>query len=67
MLVHFQQFFVPSALDYPASRHHKDLVCRLNGAQPVRDDDARAARQQSVERSLDAELCQRIHRTGRFV
>ena len=56
-----------AAFDHPAAVDDEDLVGVANGAQPVSDDDGRAAAEQHPHGALDALLALRVHAAGGLV
>ena len=62
-----QQLVVPAALDDAAALQHQDLVGRLHGAQPLGDDEGRAALHELRQRLLDQVLRLRVHARGGVV
>ena len=51
-----QQFPVAALLDDPTGIHHEDAIHRLDGGQPVGDDQGRPARHRLGQRLLDVDL-----------
>ena len=54
-------------LDNTPGLHHANQVGPANGAQPVGNDDSRAANEQPLQRLLDQRLGHRVHAGGRFI
>ena len=62
-----EQFVMRSPLDDLSLRQHENAVRIPDGRKPVRHHEARAPREQLLQRVLDRPLGLRVHRAGGFV